>query len=49
MFTNCFKCTKLKECRSYHGGNEDTFDFDICKDCEVNWLFKNFNIKLVLN
>ncbi len=43
----CEKCKKTdKVCRLYRGGDEDTFDFYICKDCEV-WLFKQFGQEVI--
>ncbi len=45
IYTECIKCEKVNYCRHFHGGNEDTFDFEICRECERK-LFRSFGINL---
>ena len=39
---HCDRCLKYGNVRYFHGSNEDTFDFFLCKDCLVlffnSWL-----------
>jgi len=43
---HCDRCLKYGSVRYFHGSNEDTFDFFLCKDCLVLFFNSWLNIPL---